>query len=92
AVVYHQPDMFDDPQLVARGFFAEIGHPTIGSYLYPGAMAQFAHGPADLETPAPTLGQHNEEILQGLLGVSDARYQQLIDDDVIGTVYLEDAR
>ena len=92
AVVYHQPEMFDDPQLQARGFFAEIGHPTIGPYLYPGAMAKFARGPADLETPAPTLGQHNEEILRGLLGVSDERYQQLIDDEVIGTVYLEDAR
>ena len=91
AIVYHQPDMFDDPQLQAREFFAEIGHPTIGPYLYPGAMAKFERGPADLETPAPTLGQHNEEILQGLLGVDDARYQQLIDDEVIGTVYLEDA-
>ena len=92
AVVYHQADMFDDPQLLARDFFAEIGHPTIGPYLYPGAMAKLARGRADLETPAPTLGQHNEEILQGLLGVSDERYQQLIDDEVIGTVYLEDAR
>ena len=92
AVVYHQPDMFADSQLQAREFFAEIGHPTIGPYLYPGAMAKFARGPADLETPAPTLGEHNEEILQGLLGVSDERYQQLIDDEVIGTVYLEDAR
>jgi len=92
AIVYHQPDMFDDPQLVAREFFAEIGHPVIGPYLYPGVMAKLARGPADLETPAPTLGQHNEEILQGLLGVDDARYQQLIDDEVIGTVYLESAR
>ena len=92
AIVYHQPDMFGDPQLLTREFFAEIGHPTIGPYLYPGAMAKFARGPADLETPAPTLGQHNEEILQGLLGVSDERYQQLIADEVIGTVYLEDAR
>ena len=91
AIVYHQPDMFDDPQLLARDFFAEIGHPVIGPYLYPGEMAKFARGPADLETPAPTLGQHNEEILQGLLGVDEARYQQLIDDEVIGTVYLEDA-
>ena len=92
AIVYHQPDMFDDPQLLARGFFAEIGHPVIGPYLYPGAMARFERGPPDLETPAPTLGEHNAEILQGLLGVSDEHYQRLIDDEVIGTVYLESAR
>jgi crotonobetainyl-CoA:carnitine CoA-transferase CaiB-like acyl-CoA transferase len=89
AIVYHQQDLFDDPQLQARGFFREIGHPVVGPYLYPGAMATFARGPADLETPAPTLGQHNAEILRGLLGVDDARYQRLIEDEVIGTVYLE---
>ena len=71
AIVYHQPDMFDDQQLLARDFFAEIGHPVIGPYLYPGEMAKFARGPADLETPAPTLGEHNAEILQGLLGIDE---------------------
>ena len=84
----------DEPLLFhtnLRGFFAEIGHPEIGPYLYPGAIAKLARGPADLETPAPTLGQHNAEILQGLLGVDDARYRQLIEDEVIGTVYLESA-
>ena len=91
AIVYRQPDMFGDPQLRARGFFARIGHPEVGPYLYPGAIAKLARGAADLETPAPTLGQHNAEILQGLLGVDDARYRQLIEDEVIGTVYLESA-
>ena len=91
AIVYHQPDMFDDPQLRARGFFATIDHPEIGPYLYPGAMAKLARGRADLETPAPTLGQHNAEILQGLLGVDDGRYRRLIEDEIIGTVYLESA-
>ncbi|MDA1061295.1 MAG: CoA transferase [Chloroflexi bacterium] len=92
AIVYHQPDMFDDPHLQARGFFREIGHPSIGPYRYPGELAKLERGPADLETPAPTLGQHNAEILRGLLGVDEARYQQLIDDEVIGTAYLESAR
>ena len=41
--------------------------------------------------PAPTLGQHNHELLCGLLGVSEAEYQRLEADGIIGTVYTEDA-
>ena len=41
--------------------------------------------------PAPRLGQHNQEVLQGLLGVDDKDYQRLLDEHVIGDSYLEDA-
>ena len=37
-----------------------------------------------LRTPAPTLGQHNHEILVDDLGVDDATYDQLVERQVIG--------
>jgi hypothetical protein len=37
------------------------------------------------------LGQHNEEILCGVLGLNEAEYAQLLDEEIIGTVYLESA-
>jgi crotonobetainyl-CoA:carnitine CoA-transferase CaiB-like acyl-CoA transferase len=41
--------------------------------------------------PAPTLGQHNHEVLCELLGLSEGEYEQLLADEVIGTAYLESA-
>ena len=37
-----------------------------------------------LRTPAPTLGQHNHEILVDDLGVDEATYQRLVDTSIIG--------
>ena len=36
--------------------------------------------------PSPTFGQHNEDVLQDLLGVDGETYQSLVDDAVVATV------
>ncbi len=41
--------------------------------------------------PAPTLGQHNRDLLCGLLGLDEDEYRRLEQDEIIGTVYREDA-
>ena len=41
--------------------------------------------------PAPTLGQHNHELLCDLIGLSEAEYARLEADGIIGTIYAEDA-
>ena len=89
----HHPEMTEDPQLVERGFFQEIEHPAAGTHLYPGPMAQFSRTPlAPTRSPAPLLGEHNEELLRGLVGLDEAEYAQLVEDQIVGTAYLEDAR
>jgi len=50
----------------ARGFFAPIAHPVAGTLRYPGYSARFAELRLS-RGPAPTLGQHNGEILGPLL-------------------------
>jgi crotonobetainyl-CoA:carnitine CoA-transferase CaiB-like acyl-CoA transferase len=69
-------DLVDDPQLHARGFFAEIDHPLFGAVMFPrGAIANTLEKPLNL---APTLGQHNQEILTEL-GYGDAEQQVLFE-------------
>jgi crotonobetainyl-CoA:carnitine CoA-transferase CaiB-like acyl-CoA transferase len=63
-------EVFTDPQEVARNFFVEIDHPEAGRLLYPGAPFIMEETPWSVRRPAPLLGQHNEEVLCGELGLS----------------------
>jgi crotonobetainyl-CoA:carnitine CoA-transferase CaiB-like acyl-CoA transferase len=55
------------PQLEARGFFVEQQHPVAGSLRMPGMVPQTCGViPRVPRRSAPTLGQHNEEILSAL--------------------------
>jgi crotonobetainyl-CoA:carnitine CoA-transferase CaiB-like acyl-CoA transferase len=75
----------EDPQLRSRGFFEPVDHPVVGRHEYPGWPARLSGGPSRVfETPAPLLGQHNEEVLGGLLGLTPADLTRLRELDVIG--------
>jgi len=76
------------PQFVARGFLEEVEHPVIGKHPIPGMPFRLASrgDKAWIYSPAPTLGQHNHEILGQLLGQSAADIEMLEREQVIGTV------
>lgn len=46
-----------------RGYFAEVEHPVIGKITQPGAPFRMSETPWRIKTPAPLLGQHNDEII-----------------------------
>ena len=63
-------ELLANKQLHARGYFQELEHPVAGKLPYPGEVLGLTETPAQLNRPAPLLGQHNEEILCGRLGYS----------------------
>jgi crotonobetainyl-CoA:carnitine CoA-transferase CaiB-like acyl-CoA transferase len=73
------------PQHRARGFFEEIERAVIGRHPTPTVPFRYASVARWLERPAPTLGEHNREILGGLLGLSDEEIAALEAEQVIGT-------
>jgi crotonobetainyl-CoA:carnitine CoA-transferase CaiB-like acyl-CoA transferase len=72
------------PQMVARGFFESPAHPVVGCVQLPTVPFRFASVDGWLHSPAPTLGQHNREILHGMLGLTDDDIEALRTDNVIG--------
>jgi len=84
AVVAHL-HLQQNAQLAARGFFEELTHPLVGTHRFPSMPFRFASRESPwLKSPAPTLGQHNEEILGGLLGRGREELERLRAERVIG--------
>jgi crotonobetainyl-CoA:carnitine CoA-transferase CaiB-like acyl-CoA transferase len=71
----------EQPQLVARGLFEAIDHPVLGTHPTPGLPCRFASVEKWLERPAPTLGQHNAEVL----GLHPAELERLSAAGVVGS-------
>jgi len=69
--------VFEEPQAVARGLRFELPHPTAGSVPLVASPMRFSATPVEQNLPPPTLGQHTDEILQGLLGLDAAAIERL---------------
>jgi len=67
-MVFTPKDLVESKHLEARGFFVEVDHPKTGPIKYPGTPYKFSETPCCIERPAPTLGEHNEEIFINRLG------------------------
>lgn len=76
--VSRSADLFADPQLEARGHFVVLDHPEVGPTPYEGSRIVLSRTPARVERPAPMLGQHNAEVLSGVLGLSDDAITELV--------------
>ncbi len=59
-------DLFQSVQLQSRGFFREMDHPVAGRLPYTGFPYTLSNANLEMQRPAPTLGQHNAEVLEGL--------------------------
>jgi crotonobetainyl-CoA:carnitine CoA-transferase CaiB-like acyl-CoA transferase len=80
-------DLLHNPQLQARGFFEQVSHPVVGALAMPSIPLQLGNSTRRpwLTKAAPTMGQHNREILSGVLGLDDTHIAELANDGVIAT-------
>ena len=69
--------MFHDEHLKERRFFAELDHPEAGTLPYPSAPFRFSDTASSALTPAPLLGQHNNEVLGEGLGIPPDEMERL---------------
>jgi crotonobetainyl-CoA:carnitine CoA-transferase CaiB-like acyl-CoA transferase len=75
--VYTPGDTVREPYFRSRGYWETIAHPDAGAFEYPGRPFRADARPPEPRRAAPTLGQHNGEILRGELGYSAEDLRQL---------------
>ena len=83
-VVQHAGDLIEtDPQMKARGFYRQVEHPEIGSMLVEGVPFQLSETPGYPRRPAPLLGEHNDLVLQEVLGMGEDEVNGYIVDGAV---------
>jgi crotonobetainyl-CoA:carnitine CoA-transferase CaiB-like acyl-CoA transferase len=75
----------DHEQMGARGYYEAVEHPVVGTQPTPGLPFRYASVERWIRRPAPTIGQHNVEVLGGWLGHDPDELAALTEQGVIGT-------
>jgi crotonobetainyl-CoA:carnitine CoA-transferase CaiB-like acyl-CoA transferase len=77
-------DALRSPEARSREMVSWIPHPTVGQVPHLRSPIRYARTPVADPTPAPTIGQHSEEVLRTVLGYDDARIAALAASGVFG--------
>jgi formyl-CoA transferase len=70
-------EVFEEPQVKARGMQIELSHATSGKVTLVGSPMKFSATPIQYEIPPPALGQHTQEILEIVLHKTAAEISEL---------------
>jgi crotonobetainyl-CoA:carnitine CoA-transferase CaiB-like acyl-CoA transferase len=76
-------EIWDDPQLEARGAFVEHEQSWLGPIRTIGSPLHLSASPFEVRYSPPAAGEHNDEILRDELGYDDERITALIVDGVL---------
>ena len=59
-------ELWDDEQVTANGMAVELDHALVGKVRMIGPLVGMSETPTDARSASPALGQHTDEILNGL--------------------------
>jgi formyl-CoA transferase len=76
-LIYRAPDMLEDPHFQAREAIVETDHPHFGKLKMQNVAPKLSKTPGGIRSAAPEMGQHNDEVYRGLLGVDAERFAAL---------------
>lgn len=77
APIYQTNETSADPHLEARNMFVEIEHPKAGKYKAVNFPFKMSKTQPEIKSPSPLLGQHNKEVICGILGKPEEYLEDL---------------
>jgi formyl-CoA transferase len=75
--INNMKEVFEDAQVQHRKLRVDMPHPLGGVAPVVASPMRLSETPVEYRLAPPLLGQHNEEVLKGLLGKSDAELKEL---------------
>jgi len=81
--IYRAPDMLADPHFLARNAIVTVPHPDFGALRMQNVAPRLSESAGSIRSPSPAMGEHNEDVYLGLLGMPRARFDRLKEQKVI---------
>jgi crotonobetainyl-CoA:carnitine CoA-transferase CaiB-like acyl-CoA transferase len=78
---YHAPELFSDPHVTDHGMVVKVPGPS-GECLLVRLGGVFSATPMKIERAGPGMGEHNDEIFRGLLGLAQSEIDTLASEGV----------
>jgi succinyl-CoA--D-citramalate CoA-transferase len=75
--------MLSDPHFQARQAIVGVQDPKIGEIKMQNVFPRLSDTPGGIDWTGPELGQHNDEVLHGLLGLSEREVADLREQHVV---------
>ena len=75
--IFRAKDMFADPHFAARQAIVTVPHPDFGELPMQNAVPRLSDTPGAVRVAGPALGEHNDEIWGGVLGLTAAERARL---------------
>ena len=81
--IYRAPEMLEDAHFKAREAIVRIAHPALGDIAMQNVAPKLSATPGAVRHPGPELGEHNDEVLGGLLGLQAADIRRLRSSGIV---------
>lgn len=81
--IYSVEDMFNDPHFQERKMIESVMVNGLGDLKVPGIVPKMSGTPGKIEWAGPSLGQHNKEIYEKIVGINESEYKKLKDADIL---------
>ena len=80
---FNAEEILSDPHVDARQMFNRVTHPVLGEKVVLNPAWKLSKTPAKIKKCSPLLGEHNEEVFGGILGMSNDAIKSMIDEEII---------
>jgi len=88
--VYDYFELENDPHVKATGMVTSVEHPTAGRIKMPNVPIRMSETPGAVRTPPPLLGEHSEEVLREVAGMTSQEISELLESGALSSAFAGD--
>ncbi len=81
--MYDVAQIFEDPHYKYRETFTKVQDKDLGEMRVPNVFAKLSRTPGKIKTTGPDLGEHNNEVFEGVFGYSSEEVKELKSKNII---------